>query len=229
MTLEFLTPATGDGAPPAVSPFAAIARRSGARLEVRRGWEVPAAFAEAASERDVAATTVAFADASALPKLEIHGPPDVLAGCAGGLVFGTATAHDQAWWCPLTSTRALVVGAEPDLSKVAALRSIDVTAQYCALRIEGPLTRQLMARFCALDLRLSVAPPGALRPGSVARCPGLVIVEDADRLLVLAGAAVAEYLWTVIADAAERLGGRPVGLDALASGSVRFEEAATGA
>jgi sarcosine oxidase subunit gamma len=87
---------------------------------------------------------------------------------------------------------------------------VDVTTQFCALRIEGPLALPLMARFCALDLRPAVAPPTALRPGSVARTPGLVIVEGPDQLLVLAGAAFAEYLWTVVSDAAGRLGGRPV-------------------
>jgi hypothetical protein len=43
------------------------------------------------------------------------------------------------------------------------------------------------------------------------------------------GAALAEYLWTVVADAAARLGGRPVGVDALGGGPRVAVEATTGA
>ena len=45
-------------------------------------------------------------------------------------------------------------------------------------------------------------PVGGFRPGSVARTPGYVLREDADRFLMLFGWALGEYLWTVVADAA---------------------------
>ncbi|WCB94900.1 hypothetical protein DSM104299_03640 [Baekduia alba] len=229
MTYEFLRAAVADGAPPAESPIAAVAQRSGARLEVRDGWRVPVAFAEAVEERRAAAETVAFADASALAKVELRAPAAMLATLAGGLTLGTATAHDGAWWCPITPTRALVLGPEPDPTAIEGAHAVDVTSQYCGLRIEGPLTQQLMARFCALDLRPVAAPPTALRPGSVARTPGLVLVEGPNRLLVLVGAALAEHLWTVVSDAANGLGGRPVGVDTLGGGPLVLEEAITGA
>jgi hypothetical protein len=54
-----------------------------------------------------------------------------------------------------------------------------------------------------------------LRPGSVARTPGLVIREDDERYLLLVGSAYGEYLWTVVADAAGHLGGGPIGVDDL--------------
>ena len=61
-------------------------------------------------------------------------------------------------------------------------------------------------------------------PGSVARTPGLVVRESADQFLVLTGAAVALYLWEVVTDAGTRLGGRPVGVDAV-SAPIGLEEA----
>ena len=72
----------------------------------------------------------------------------------------------------------------------------------------------MIARFCALDLRPQVAPPGSFRPGSIARQPGMIIVEGEQRFLLLFGWAVGEYVWTVVEDAARSLGGGPVGVDA---------------
>lgn len=209
MSLEFLTPSTADGAPPSVSPMAAVARRAGARLDVRDGWLVPVAFAGEAA----ATETVAFADASALTKVELRGPAEALAAAAGETLRpGSAAVRDGAWWCPLTPERVLVLGA---FAGDAALSAVDVSAQLCGLRLYGPLARELTARFCALDLRAGAAPPGSVRPGSIARTPGLVVVEDEHVLLLLVGAALAEYFWTVVADAAARLGGGPAGVDAV--------------
>lgn len=229
MTLEFLTAAVPEGGPPAESPMVAAAQRGGARIDVRDGWRVPVAFAGEAEERRAVEETVAFADVSSLTKTELQGVPEALASCAGGLAFGRATLYDGAWWCPLTPSRALVVGTPPQAPGLDGLHAVDVTTQLCGLRIQGPLTRQLMARFCALDLRPAVAPPTTLLPGSVARTPGFVIVEGPDQLLVLVGAALAEYLWTVVADAAQRLGGQPVGADVLGGGPRLLEEVTAGA
>lgn len=225
MNLDFIAPLLIDDAPPAESPMLSAASRSGATIGLRQGWAVPVGFGDETDQRRAITQTVGFADASALPKLELHGRTELLASCAGGLTLGTAQPYEGAWWCPLTPTRVLVLGGLPRASELGEGGVLDVTTQFCALRIAGPLTRPLMARFCALDLRPEVSPPRSLRPGSVARTPGLVLVEATDRLLVLVGAALAEYLWTVVDDAARRLGGGPVGADLLATEPVMAEEA----
>jgi hypothetical protein len=227
--LDFITPVLTDGAPPPESPMVSAARRSGATVGVRDGWIQPLRFGEPDVEQRTIADTVAFADASPLCKTELQGPAEQLATRAGGLTLGLATAHEGAWWCPLTPTRALVLGARPGSSDLDGFSVLDVTTQFCALRIAGPRTRELMSRFCALDLRAALAPPGSLRPGSVARTPGLVLVEAPNRLLVMVGAALAEYFWTVVADAAGRLGGGPVAADLLAPEIAALEEAAESA
>jgi glycine cleavage system aminomethyltransferase T len=169
------------------------ARAAGARFELRDGWNVAVSYPGESTGQ------VAFADSSHLRKVEVHG--------AHGMELGLAERRDGAWWCPVTRERALVIGAAPP--------GIDVTTTYAALTIAGPLSRELFARFCALDLRADSAPPRAFRPGSVARTPGYVLRENGDRFLMLFGWALGRYMWETVADAAQHLGGGPVGIDAL--------------
>jgi sarcosine oxidase gamma subunit len=79
-----------------------------------------------------------------------------------------------------------------------------------ALAISGPLAVELFARFTAIDVRAQVTPVHGFRPGSVARTPGAILRESEDSWLMLFGAALGGYVWTVVADAAAALGGGPV-------------------
>ena len=54
-----------------------------------------------------------------------------------------------------------------------------------------------------------------MRPGSIARTPGILVREGDERFLLMVGWALGEHLWSVVADAAQALGGRPLGVDAL--------------
>jgi sarcosine oxidase gamma subunit len=93
--------------------------------------------------------------------------------------------------------------------------AVDVTTAFAALRIAGPLARETLARFSAIDLRPRVTRSGDWRPGSVARTAGGILCEAADRYLMLFGSAFGQYIWTVVDDAARRLGGGPAGYDLL--------------
>jgi hypothetical protein len=195
VSLSFLTPTASL---PALSPFDADLEAAGATFEVRGGWRVATRFAAPADEADALEQAVGWADRSHLPKHEVEG--------AAGSPLGTARRDGDAWWCPIAPRRTLVLGARVQ-------GGLDVTTQYGALLIACPAARETIARFCALDLRPRVAPPGAFRPGSVGRTPGAVLVEAPDRFLVLFGAALAHYLWTVVSDAGRRVGGCPLGAD----------------
>jgi glycine cleavage system aminomethyltransferase T len=194
VSFEFLTPSSADAI--ARSPMERQARAAGARFEVRDGWNV------AVSYPGESVDAVGFADASHLRKYELQGdlPP---------LEFGRATVDGDATWLPMTTTRALVLGGEPPAG------ALEVTTGFAALRLAGPLARDTFARFTAIDLRPQVTKPGDWRPGSVARTPGGILCEAEDRYLMLFGAALGQYVWTVVADAAGNLGGGPVGDDAL--------------
>jgi glycine cleavage system aminomethyltransferase T len=203
VSLAFLSPA-----PSAIacSPMEREAVAAGATIEQRDGWNVAVRF-EGETEH---LATVAFADRSQLGKLELQGEH--------GLTLGEAAQREGAWWCPLTAQRALVL-CEP--AQTAALRerfgrdAVDLTSAMGALTIAGPLAPETFARFTAIDLRPQVTPVHGFRPGSVARTPGAILREAEDRWLMLFGAALGSYVWTVVADAAAGLGGGPVGADAL--------------
>ena len=223
--LEFLTPVADSTEVLARTPMERLAREAGARFERRGGWNVPIAFGGETAERERAQSAVGFADRSMLAKLECNAPAETLAPL--GLSPGVAAWRDGAWWCPVTPSRLLVLG-EP--AEAAALRArvdeiggrvVELTTGLAALALVGPLCRELLARFCAVDVRPALAPVCAFRPGSVARTPGYVLVEDEDRLLIMVGWALGEYLWRVVADAARSLGGGPLGVDVLARETAR--------
>jgi hypothetical protein len=147
--------------------------------------------APARSPMPETAPATGFVDRSLLPKHELRGPHE--------LELGTAVdAQDGAWWCPITPTRTLVLGG-------GRADGLDLTCAYAAIELIGPLSNDLLARFCAIDARRQVMPVGAFRPGSVARTPGFVLRTGEDSLLLLCGWAFGEYLWDVVADAAGRL------------------------
>jgi glycine cleavage system aminomethyltransferase T len=205
VSLEFLS-VSAEGAV-ARSPMERQARAAGARFEVRGGWNVAVAYD---GEDGVLDRAVGWADRSHLGKLELSGEPPV------SLDFGSATRTDDGWWLPMTRSRTLLLDAQDGVRERLGGAALDVTTAFGALEIAGPLSRDAFARFCALDLRPDVCPPGAWRPGSVARTAGGVLCLAEDRFLILFGAAYGQYVWTVVADAARHLGGGPVGADAIA-------------
>jgi glycine cleavage system aminomethyltransferase T len=204
VTLEFLSPSPGAIAR---SPMERQALAAGARLLERDGWNVAVGFDGEEAERARTRSTVGFADLSHLGKVEVQGP------AVQDVELGTARLADGVWWCPFTLRRVLVLAERGDLPDLSD--AVDVTTAFAALAIEGRLARELFARFTALDLRDAVTPVRGFRPGSVARTPGAVLRQSDERWLMLFGAALGQYMWTVVADAAASLGGGPVGVDAL--------------
>jgi sarcosine oxidase subunit gamma len=234
--LEFLTPDASSDDLTARTPMESLAMAAGARFELRDGWNVAVAFGDPGVERSRMEQTVAFVDRSQLTKVELQAEPRALAAivaaASGGVELepGLAVRAGETWWCPVTPSRVLAL-AEPaagrelraavdaavasEASNGTTVTAVDVTCGLAAMALAGPGSRELLARFCAIDVRPAVTPVAGFRPGSVARTPGYVLVEAEQRLLVLVGWALGEYLYEVVSDAAANLGGGPVGADAV--------------
>ncbi len=240
MSLDFTVPVASRNERTARSPMERLARAAGARFERHGGWNVAVGYgADAAVETARISDTVGFCDRSALTKLDIQADPDVLSELVsrvgGGITLelgrASRTPDGATWWCPITPSRLLVL-SEPTSSwdvrsavdGAAAqagdrlLTVADVSCGLAAMTLVGPGANELLARFCAIDVRPRVTPVAAFRPGSVARTPGYLLREDEQRLLLLVGWALGAYLWEVVADAAAGLRGGPVGSDALGEG-----------
>jgi heterotetrameric sarcosine oxidase gamma subunit len=250
VNLDFLSPGTGAPAedsagelPVARSPMERSAAAEGASFEVRDGWNVAVAFgATPEQEAHAVDRTAVWADVSHLGKLELQAPApelsSIVAACTDGaeLELGSAARIGGSWWCPLSPTRALVISEVGELSQlrerlaeaaagVERAHVIEVSTTFAALTLAGPLAREVFARFCAADLRPGVTPRYGLRPGSIARQPGIILREDEDRFLFLFGWAIGHYMWTTVQDACSHLGGMPVGLEALAALGEPVQEA----
>jgi glycine cleavage system aminomethyltransferase T len=203
----------------AKSPMEPGAAAAGAVFEERDGWKVAVSFPGGDS------SAVGYADVSHIGKIEVQG--DVAAITGHELELGRATHAEGAWWCPYSATRAVVLcpagetvairdsllASAADANGLASV--IDTTTAQGAMTILGPLARETFARFTAIDLRPEVTPVQGWRPGSVARTGGAILCEAPDRYLMLFGAALGQYVWTLVADAAGNLGGGPIGVDAL--------------
>ena len=246
MSLEFLRPDAAaqseSFSPVARSPMERQARAAGGRFEIRNGWSVAVAYTSSAEqETETLRRAAGWADMSHLGKLELQATPEELqaivsAATGAGPELGRARRSAGALWCPLSSSRLLVI-CEP--ARVTSLHRqleeavasadtpaslVDTSTAFAALAIVGPLAREVFARFCALDLRDKVTPVGAVRPGSVARQPGVVVREAGERFLMLFGWAVGEYMWRQVEEAGRHLGCAPVGVDALAPLDAPTEE-----
>jgi len=240
MSLEFLSPDAAttfdDRAPALRSPIEWAHRDAGAELGERAGWRVVSGFGHPDAEADACRSSVGVADLSFLGKLELQGEAglvaEIVSGLAGGatLAPGRAALHEEVWWCPITPDRVLAVTPPEQtatvrdaLDQAAAADGgfasvIELTTAFGSNAVVGPLAREAFARATALDLRPERFEPASFAPVSVARTAGMVLRQGGDdRFLHLFGAGFAAYVWTVFVDAAESLGGRAVGTDALAA------------
>ena len=139
----------------------------------------------------------------------------IVAGAgAPGLDLGRATRSAGAWWCPTRASarsscasRARRPSCAESLESAAAAAAghatvLDVTTVLAARHDRRPARARDVRALHGARPAPGLLPLQGFRPGSVARTPGAVLREDEDRFLMLFGAALGQYVWTVVADAA---------------------------
>lgn len=236
MSFEFLAPddvKAWDGASPMQrSPIEWAHLDAGAKIGERAGWRVVSDYGAPDREQAACRTTVGIADLSCLGKFELQADQATVASIVSALAgdatpgLGMAVGHESVWWCPVTAERVLAITApertkeirtalEEQASQAGFASVTEVTSALGSNSVIGPIAREAFARATALDMRPASFPERGFAPVSVARTPGMVLREEGDRFLHLFGSGYAQYNWTVFVDAAQRLGGRAVGLDAL--------------
>jgi sarcosine oxidase gamma subunit len=189
--LAFLSPTATRGAA-LRTPMDGVHAAAGATFQERDGWRV-AVY----PERDA---PVWAADVSQIGKIELRGGGELDA------------AVDDALELRLTPRRALVLCDPSSTAEhLAALRApaLDVTCVYAAVRIGGAAVRELFPRVSALDARPRSFADGDVMMGSIARCPGIVVNQGGDRLLLMVGWEYGAYLWETVLDAGAPLGIAP--------------------
>lgn len=205
---------------------------AGAQIEERDGWRVAVSYGDTIAEKKACAESVGIAELSSLGITELLAAPSVIeaitsevAGTAAKL--GQAVFAGGAWWCTVKPDRVLAITEPSDtealrgrLETAAAARKelvsvTDLTSTLTTFSYSGPLARDTFARITALDLRERELSVHGFLPGSIGRVPGLLLRQGQDSFLHSFGAASAQYMWESVIDAAEELGGRPVGIDAL--------------
>lgn len=84
---------------------------------------------------------------------------------------------------------------------------VDISAGQTVFRLSGPTTLDVLARGCALDLHLTVFPPGACAQTLLARAQALLIaVDDTPTIDIIVRRSFAPYVATWLEDSAHHFG-----------------------
>jgi glycine cleavage system aminomethyltransferase T len=173
-------------------------RDAGATFEERDGWLVAVSI----PGEDEHLQHVGIADLSHLGKVEASGHlPDAV---VGDTVWHRITSDKAIVLCPFGQ-----VGAIRARLSEAGAHVLDVTGALSILSVVGPQALTVMRRLTHLH-----SFPAS---GDVSHVTGHILLHD-EAYWIVFPQEYGHYLWEVAVDAAEQLGGGPVGIDAIAGG-----------
>ncbi len=184
--------------PVLTSPMDRHQREHGATFEERDGWRVPVSIPGEQEHLEHAG----IADLSHLGKTEVSGNvPDAIVG--------------DTVWHRITAVKAIVLCPFPQTAAVRARLGeaggtvLDVTGMYGVLAIVGPEALTVVRRMTPLH-RFPAT-------GDVSHVTAHVLERESAYWIVFPQE-YGHYLWEVALDAAEPLGGGPIGVDAIPGG-----------
>ena len=209
--------------PMARGPLIDLHRRSGATVELIKGWQVAVRYSQQPDR-----TVNALVDLSHVPTFEINGPET---GAALTSICGTDVplrkihSADGRHVYRLTPSRAIVFGpvaaelvrvrseSEPrSLTTSATEAAIDVTGGWTSLALIGPDAERILNKVTAVDLRERTLPVQACCQGPIFGVNTL-FGRFADRFELHVCSDSAQFFWDVLMDAGAEFGLRPAGVD----------------
>jgi glycine cleavage system aminomethyltransferase T len=194
------------------SPVTRWAVARGARVALEAGWEVAASFGDPDREAEALRGSVGLADVSLRGKVDVR-----------GAVEGPLALAGDAFVARLSPTWALLLvgpGAEGAIldrlgNGGAGALVTDATDPYAAFAVAGPRADDAFERLTSWD-------PASLGAGEAAAAPvaGVPAVlarrtEGPAAVEVLVGSEWGAYAWESILEVVSRVGGAPVGLEAM--------------
>jgi aminomethyltransferase folate-binding domain-containing protein len=199
----------------------------GATFEVRGAWEVPASYGSESRETEAMRAGLAVADISARAKLHLTGSIDALvrrmtgaavdpmrtaAITSGGAVARVARDFALALFEPSAEADALAA-VEGELTDDAM--ATDATSALSGFLVGGPLIKQLFARSLTLDVE--EIQPGRCLAARWAHIPAILVASTPVMPIVeiYVGSEYGRYAWRTLLELGQRLGGIPVGWQAL--------------
>lgn len=199
--------------PPLRSPLASIHASAGAEVVTEGGAEVIRSYADPDRERAAITDGIGIADITVRAKIDVRGdvdlalstvPEDVVARIAGN-------------WTMLFSPPGSVTERVASMQAAARTSAMvtDVTHLYAGFALAGPSLPDVLARLTAWDP--STLDTGAATGAPIADVRAIVVRREASvpLLEVWVAMELARYAWRSILEVVERLGGGPVGWEAL--------------
>ncbi len=199
----------------------------GATFEVRGAWEAPFSYGSELHETEAIRSGLAIADISARGKIHLSGAIDSLlrrmtdqpvdpmrtaAITSGGVVARVARDFALALFEPSAETDALTA-VEGELTGDAM--ATDATSALSGYLVAGPLINQLFARSLTMDV--AEVQPGRCLATRWAHIPAILVVAPPGAPIVemYVGSEYGRYAWRTLLDLSKKLGGIPVGWQAL--------------
>jgi glycine cleavage system aminomethyltransferase T len=196
------------------SPIAAFHTELGARVDTKTGWEIVSSYGDEAAERTALREAVGLGDVTARGKIDIRGAiAEPLQAPAGAML---ARVSDD-WALVLTEPGAelVVMSAMEEQAHGSSVMVTDVTHAYAGLALVGPALFDVCARLTSWDA--ATLGSGEATGTTFAEIRAVVLDRPGKlpTLELLVAAEFARYAWETVARVVTRLGGRPVGWDAL--------------
>jgi glycine cleavage system aminomethyltransferase T len=196
------------------SPMAAFHSELGARVDSRAGWEIVSSYGDEAAERNAMREAVGLGDLTPRGKIDVRGDiAGPLRDAGGGIL---AQLSDD-WALVLTEPDAEseVMSAMQGQAQASSVMVTDVTHAYAGMALVGPALPAVCARLTAWDA--SSLGSGQATGASFAEVRAVVLNPQGQlpMLEFYVAAEFGRYVWETVAAVVARLGGRPVGWDAM--------------